>query len=377
VPLTPTNHRQLIERIADLAQRTGPVQLMEVCGTHTVALFRTGIKSLIPASVKLLSGPGCPVCVTSQGYIDAACEAALRPEVTIATYGDMIRVPGRTGRPETLRGRGAHVLIVYSARDAVRFAADHPDRQVVFLAVGFETTSPASAAAVLEAHQRNLTNFSILTGHKLVIPALQTLLSAGDVPIDGFLLPGHVSVVIGTRAYEPVAREYHKPCAVTGFEPAQMLAGIAGLLEQIVEQQPRVENVYTVAGRPEGNPAAQRAIDEVFEPADTIWRAMGVIPRSGLDLREPYSHFDALKRFGLAIGPDYDPPGCQCGQVIQGKVEPADCPLFAAQCTPAQPVGPCMVSSEGTCAAWYKYGHTRRRGEPAAQAQNPGPRTST
>lgn len=351
--------KQAVERIADLARRTGPVQIMEVCGTHTVSLFRSGVKSLIPPSVRLVSGPGCPVCVTSQGYIDAACEAASRPGVTICTYGDMIRVPGGSGSLEAHRGRGAHIVVVYSARDAVKFAADHPDRQVVFLAVGFETTAPATAAAVMEAAGRDLPNFSILAGHKLVIPALGALLSAGDVPIDGFILPGHVSVVIGVRAYEPVARDYHKPCVVTGFEPDQLLEGITHLLEQIASKQARVENVYTVAVRPEGNPAAIRAIDEVFEPADTIWRAMGTIPKSGLALRERYRRFDAFERFNLVIGPDYDPPGCECGQVIQGKAEPADCALFGSLCTPADPVGPCMVSSEGTCAAWYKYGRGR------------------
>ncbi|HSW46153.1 MAG TPA: hydrogenase formation protein HypD [Phycisphaerae bacterium] len=351
----------LVDRIAEISRRTGPVQIMEVCGTHTVSLFRTGIKSLMPAGVRLVSGPGCPVCVTSQGYIDAACELAERPEVTICTYGDMVRVPGRTGSLERLRGRGAQVLVVYSARDAVKFAAAHPERQVIFLAVGFETTAPATAAAAIEADRLGLDNFGILTGHKLVIPALEALLSGGDVPIDGFLLPGHVSVVIGVRVYEPVARDHGKPCVVTGFEPQQMLVGIVRLMEQIDEKRPRVDNVYSVVVRPEGNPAALRAIGEVFEPTDTIWRAMGVIPRSGLELRDKYRRFDALSRFGLTIGPDYDPPGCQCGQVIQGKVEPADCPLFGIQCTPAEPVGPCMVSSEGTCAAWYKYGRTTAR----------------
>jgi len=353
--------RQLVDRIVELSRRTGPVQLMEVCGTHTVSLFRTGIKSLMPAGVRLLSGPGCPVCVTSQGYIDAACEVAGRPEVTICTYGDMIRVPGRSGSLEQYRGRGARVMVVYSARDAVKYATEHPDRQAIFLAVGFETTAPASAAAVMEADQRGLANFTILAGHKLVIPALAFLLSAGDVAIDGFLLPGHVSVVIGVEAYQPVAQQYHKACVVAGFEPMQMLNGIVCLLEQIAAGQARVDNVYAVAVRPQGNPTALRAIDEVFEPADTIWRAMGMIPKSGLALREKYRRFDALDRFGLVVGPDYDPPGCRCGQVIQGKLEPAACSLFATQCTPAQPVGPCMVSSEGTCAAWYKYGRARQQ----------------
>jgi len=361
--VNPPRTEQLVQRIAELARRTGPAQIMEVCGTHTVSLFRSGVKSLMPAGVRLVSGPGCPVCVTSQGYIDAACDLATREGVTVCTYGDMVRVPGRSGSLEHRRAMGAHVVVVYSARDAVKYAEQHPDRKVVFLAVGFETTAPATAAAVLDAKQRNLSNFWILPGHKLVIPAMSVLLADGDVPIHGFLLPGHVSVVIGTRVYRPIAETYHKPCVVTGFEPEQMLAGIANLMEQIAAGECRIDNVYGVAVRDEGNPRALRFIDEVFEPEDTIWRAMGTIPASGLGLRESFRRFDALREFNLTIGQDYDPPGCKCGQVIQGKLEPSSCGLFGEQCTPSHPVGPCMVSSEGTCAAWYKYGHRERRND--------------
>jgi len=351
----------LVERIAACSARADRIQLMEVCGTHTVSLFRTGLKSLLPDNVRLVSGPGCPVCVTSQGYIDAAVELAGRDDVTICTYGDMIRVPGRTGSLEQQRARGARVVVVYSARDAVRFAAQHSDRQTVFLAVGFETTAPATAAAVLEADHRKLENFYVLCGHKLVVPALSAILSAGDVPIDGFLLPGHVSVVIGVEAYRPVVERFGKPCVVAGFEPEQMAEGILRLVEQVTDGSPRLENVYGVAVRPEGNPAALACMDKVFEPADTVWRAMGNIPGSGLALRAPYNRFDAVQRFNLEIQADYDPPGCRCGEVIQGKTEPSDCSLFGTRCTPSQPVGPCMVSSEGTCAAWYKYGRTASR----------------
>jgi len=348
--------RPLVERIAALSDRTGPVQLMEVCGTHTVSLFRSGVKSLLPRSLRLVSGPGCPVCVTSQGYIDAACEAARRPGVIVCTYGDMVRVPGKAGSLEQQRASGAEVIVVYSARDAVKLAAERPDREVIFLAVGFETTAPATAAAVIEAESADLRNFSVLVGHKLVVPALSSLLSAGDVPIDGFLLPGHVSVVIGVQAYRPIVEIYRKACVVAGFEPERMLRGIVCLLEQIADNAPRLDNAYSVAVRDEGNPIARQWIERVFEPADTIWRAMGVIPKSGLALHERYQPFDALARFGLAIEADYDPPGCKCGEVIQGKLEPSACSLFGTQCTPAHPIGPCMVSSEGTCAAWYKYG---------------------
>jgi len=353
--------KQLIDRIEDLSRKTGPIQLMEVCGTHTVSLFRSGVKSLMPESVRLVSGPGCPVCVTSQGYIDGACELAGRENVTVCTYGDMVRVPGRLGSLEGKRASGAQVVVVYSARDAVKYAAGHRDREVVFLAVGFETTAPATAAAVLEANRQQLDNFSVLMGHKLVIPVMAALLSAGDVPIDGFLLPGHVSVIIGVEAYRPVVEDYGKPCVVVGFEPVQMLKGIVELLEQIAAGTPQLANVYGVAVRPEGNRVALKTMDDVFEPGDAIWRAMGTIPASGLELRPPYRRFDAASRFDLNIEADYDPPGCRCGDVIQGKLEPADCPLFGKTCTPMKPIGPCMVSSEGTCSAWYKYGQNIKR----------------
>jgi len=337
------------------------LQIMEICGTHTVSLFRTGVKSLLPESLKMVSGPGCPVCVTSQGYIDAACELASRAEVTLCTYGDMMRVPGRTGSLERQRAAGANVVVVYSARDAVQIARQQPGRQVVFLAVGFETTAPATAAAILEADAGGLENFSVLPGHKLVIPAMAALLSAGDVPIDGFLCPGHVSIVIGAGAYQPIVEIHRKPCVVAGFEPKNMLTGILHIVVQIHRGEALLENAYPVAVNRQGNRAAQRFLDRVFQPGDTVWRAMGSIPESGLVLRERYRRYDALERFGVAIGPDYDPPGCRCGEVIQGKLEPAECALFGTSCSPIKPIGPCMVSSEGTCAAWYKYGRTEPR----------------
>ena len=365
----------VLDQIADACRRHGPMRIMEVCGTHTVSLFRTGVKSLLPPSVRLISGPGCPVCVTSQGYIDAACELAGRPNLTICTYGDMLRVPGQNGSLEQCRARGGQVRVVYSAREAVRFAHQHRDRQVVFLAVGFETTAPATAAAVREADARDLRNFFVLVSHKLVIPAMAALLAEKDVPIDGFLCPGHVSVIIGAESYRPIVDVYRKPCVVVGFEPGQMLAGIGRLTRLIARGTPALQNVYQAAVSASGNGIARQWMDEVFEPADTVWRAMGTIAASGLELRPRYRRFDALRHFELELGPDYDPPGCRCGQVIQGKSEPCECPLFATACTPSQPVGPCMVSSEGTCAAWYKYrraGTTRARGHAASVAQVTG-----
>lgn len=347
----------LAAEIADLvAARGRSVTLMEVCGTHTVSLFRTGARSLLPRSLRLLSGPGCPVCVTSQGYLDAACTLARRPEVILATYGDMLRVPGSEGSLERLRGEGARVAVVYSARDALRLARERPAAEVVFLAVGFETTAPATAAVLLAAAAEGCENFSILAGHKLVIPAMSALLEGGEVPVDGFLCPGHVSVVIGADAFRPIAERYGKPCAVAGFELEGMLSAIRALLAQLAAGEARVDNAYGAAVSAAGNPLAWEMVGKVFEPADDAWRAMGTIPASGLALRAPYRRFDARERFGVAFGPDVQPPGCLCGEVIQGKVSPPDCALFGTGCTPLAPVGPCMVSSEGSCAAWYRYG---------------------
>jgi len=350
------NLRRLVAAVGDAAADAGrSVSLMEICGTHTVSLFRSGVKSLMPSTVRLISGPGCPVCVTSCGYLDTACELARRSGVIIATYGDMVRVPGRDDSLEAARGDGATVEVIYSARDAVKLARENPGRDVVFLAVGFETTTPATAAAVLEAEASGLGNFFILPGHKVIMPALEAILSSGDVPIDGLLCPGHVSVILGWGAYRPIAEKYHKPCVVVGFEPANMLDGIARLIRQVAAGQATVENAYGVAVTEGGNVHALRMMDRVFTPATAQWRAMGSIAGSGLELRPAYARFDARAKFGVAFGPDYEPPGCRCGEVIQGKVEPTQCGLFGVKCSPASPVGPCMVSSEGTCAAWYKY----------------------
>ena len=351
---------QLVAAVAEAASGARDMALMEVCGTHTVSLFRSGVKSLMPPNVRLISGPGCPVCVTSCGYLDAACELAERKDVIVATYGDMVRVPGRAGSLESARGSGAAVEIIYSARDAVKLARENPSRNVVFLAVGFETTTPATAAAVLEAEAAGLENFFVLPGHKVLMPALEALLSAGDVPIDGFLCPGHVSVILGAAAYEPIAAKYSRPCVVVGFEPGNMLEGILRLVQQVAAGEAKVENAYGVAVSEGGNAAARRMIEKVFVPAAAEWRAMGSIPASGLALRGHFVRLDARAKFGVEFGPDYEPPGCRCGEVIQGKLEPTKCALFAVKCSPTNPVGPCMVSSEGTCAAWYKYNRHRQ-----------------
>ena len=334
------------------------IRLMEVCGTHTVSIFRHGLRSLLPGNLRLISGPGCPVCVTAQRHIDAAIELAARPDVILTTYGDMMRVPGRMGSLERLRAAGADIRVVNSARTALQVARAHADRRVVFLGVGFETTAPATAATVLEAQRDGVANFSVLMCHKLVVPAMRALLEAGNVPLDGFLAPGHVSVIIGAGAYEPIAAEHGRAVVVAGFEPRQIMAGLTALARQVVEGRAAVENVYTGVVTEAGNRVALDLLNRVFVPADTAWRELGTISRSGLELAPPFERFDALRRFELTLGEDEDHPLCRCGEIITGQAEPSECPAFGTQCTPLNPIGPCMVSSEGTCSAWYKYNRT-------------------
>ncbi|OWY72503.1 hydrogenase formation protein HypD [cyanobacterium TDX16] len=346
----------LIEQVTSLAQLIGrPVNYMEVCGTHTVSLFRSGVRSMLPVGLKLVSGPGCPVCVTAQRHIDAAIELATNKQVIIATYGDMLRVPGRRGSLERLRAEGARVEIVNSASSALSLARSHSADEVVFLAVGFETTAPATAVVVQEADRAKVDNFSVLMCHKRVVPAMLALLADGKSALDGFLCPGHVSVIIGSAAYQPVVTKHNAPCVVAGFEPLQMLMGIRRLLQQTLDGQARLENVYPACVSSAGNTAAQMLMRKVFRVEDAPWRALGTIRGSGFALAPRFAQFDAMSRFGIILGADADHPDCRCGEVIQGRAEPADCPLFDRACTPMSPVGPCMVSSEGTCAAWHRY----------------------
>lgn len=338
------------------------VKLMEVCGTHTMSAFRCGLHSLMPANVTLLSGPGCPVCVTAQGDIDLMIKLVLDHNVTLCTYGDMLRVPGQRGSLETARSDGADVRVVYSAIDAMKLAAEHPNQSVVFAAVGFETTAPASASAVLEARKRGLTNFTILASHKLVVPAMEALLSdPTGVEIDGFLCPGHVSVIIGADAYRPIVERYHVPCVIGGFEEPHMAAAIAALVEQVRHGVAQLDNAYPQVVSADGNRAARACIDAVFKPVDARWRGLGVIPSSGLVMHSHLAGFDAMNIYGLKPLEDREPRGCLCGQVIAGKVRPPDCKLFGTACTPVHPIGPCMVSSEGACSAYFKYGRAGLR----------------
>ena len=346
--------RGLLDRIHGLVQVE--TALMEVCGTHTMAIASSGIRSLLPKPLKLLSGPGCPVCVTPTIEVDRAIAFAKRPDVILTTFGDMLRVTGTESSLERVRGEGADVRVVYSPRDALILAGQTPAKTVIFVGVGFETTSPTVAATVKEARQKGVTNFFVQPAFKLVPEALRAILEMGKVKLQGFLCPGHVSAIIGSEPYEFIPRDYGQPCVITGFEPVDILEGVAMLLVQIRESKPRVEIQYRRGVRPEGNPQAVGLLREVFEPCDSEWRAIGMISQTGLRFREAYRSYDATSAFPVVLPPTKDPPGCLCGEVMMGIYTPGDCALFGKACTPARPVGPCMVSSEGACAAWYKYG---------------------
>ena len=332
-----------------------PMTLMEVCGTHTMAIHRHGIAELLPGELRLLSGPGCPVCVTPTSFIDAAIELSRREGMTLATFGDLVRVPGSSTSLEKRKAEGADVVTVYSPLDAVSLAERRPEGNVVFLAVGFETTTPTVAVCIREAKSKGVKNFSMLVGNKLVPPALRTLLQDEEVNIDGFICPGHVSTIIGAKAYEPIVNEFGVPCVVAGFEPVDILAAVLWLVEMVVEGAPQVRNAYPRVVTEDGNPAALQCMYEVFDVQDSVWRGLGPIPASGLAMRDAYEELDAEKRFGMTMEEMPDTSGCRCGDVLRGAIEPTECPLFATRCAPEHPVGACMVSSEGTCAAFHKY----------------------
>ncbi len=351
----PKAARAIAARVHELAARLErPVTLMEVCGTHTHAIASAGLRALLPASVRLVSGPGCPVCVTPIGWVDRALALAARPEITIATFGDLMRVPSSRGTLEQARAAGADVRICYSTRDALAIAREEPGRQVVFLAVGFETTAPTIAAALEEAEADGLANFLILPGHKTIPEALEALVVSGELRIDGLICPGHVSVVIGSEAYRRLPEVRGVPCAVAGFAPNDVLAGVADLVGQIAAGTPTISNRYPRVVRPEGNPAARALLARWFEPADADWRGLGVIPGSGLALRAAFAHRDA-GRIPVELPAAKEPAGCRCGEVLRGVIDPPDCPLFAAGCDPEHAIGACMVSSEGACAAWFRH----------------------
>lgn len=346
-----------LQNIRELAARIGrTVQLMEVCGTHTMAVFRAGLRSLLPDNIRLLSGPGCPVCVTHDQFLEHALAIAALPNTLVATFGDMLRVPGGQGSLESARAQGARVQVVYSPLDALHTARRYPDLRVVFLGIGFETTAPTTAGAVVEAARDGLKNFFVLSGHKTMPAALRALLTSGEVRIDGFLMPGHVSVITGTQIYDFVARDFAKPCVITGFEADDLLDGIAQSLRLIAEGRAAVDNQYPRAVTQEGNRQAQALIQQVFEPCDAVWRGLGTIPASGLQMRAAYAAFNAAKVFPApATTVPETSRGCRCGEVLRGVITPPQCPLFRNVCTPWSPQGACMVSGEGTCAAYFRF----------------------
>ena len=346
---------KLLAEIAALD--VGHIKLMEVCGTHTMAIAKSGLKTVLPENIKLLSGPGCPVCVTPPEVIDAVLETAMRPDVIIATYGDMVRVPGST-RGDSLakrRAMGAKIEIVYSPVDAVETAKRNPDKEIVFLGVGFETTAPGTAAAVLTAKADGVRNFSVWSMLKTVEPALRALMAEEDFDIQGFLCPGHVAAIIGERGFEFLPSEYKMPAVIAPFEPEGILLSVYRLAKQIADGKPRLENEYKSVVHPEGNPLAEKILGEAFEVRTDIWRGLGRIEKSGLALKDSLSDYDAEKKFGIRISGESKPTACRCGKVITGRIAPSLCPMFGKACTPEDPLGPCMVSSEGACAAAYKY----------------------
>lgn len=349
----PALARGLIESIQALAPKSAT--LMEVCGTHTVAIARNGIRGLMPEGVRLASGPGCPVCVTSNHDIDKVIALARVPEVTIATFGDMTRVPGSTSSLLAEQAAGRSVEIVYSPLDALRLAQENLDRQIVFVGVGFETTTPLVAMAIKRARAMGLTNFTVYGAHKNMPGALEVIINDPALKLDALILPGHVSTIIGAEPYRFLAEKYGIPGVITGFEPVDVLQGIAMIMRQLHEGRAEIEIAYARGVMPEGNPVALAAIDEVFETCSATWRGLGEIPDSGYRIREEFAEFDAMRRFQPDVEEVREHKGCRCGDVLRGIMAPSECPLFRKVCTPENPVGPCMVSSEGSCAAYYRY----------------------
>jgi hydrogenase expression/formation protein HypD len=343
---------RLVEQIRTIT--TQPWTFMEVCGGHTMALYKFGLPALLPDTLTLLSGPGCPVCVTDKRYIDQAIAYSRLPGVILTTFGDLIRVPGSSSSLAREKAKGADIRTVYSSLEALDIAQEYPDQQVIFLGIGFETTAPTSAAAIQDAARRNLANFTIFSAHKVMPPAMAALTDEG-IRIHGYLCPGHVSTITGTSIYEPLVQKYGVSCVISGFEPVDLLQSLVMLVQQQESRSPKVEIQYSRAVKPEGNLKAQRLMADVFEPRDDWWRGLGILSDSGLGIRELYQQYDAERKFSVAVEATIEIPGCICGAILKGVNTPKDCRLFASVCTPANPVGTCMVSNEGACAAYYRY----------------------
>ena len=345
--------RTLLARIA--ARSTRPLRLMEFCGGHTHAIMRYGLRTLLPPTVDLRSGPGCPVCVTANADLDRAIALSKVPGVILTTFGDMVRVPGSRESLQDAKARGADVRMVYSTLDALGIARENPQRPVVFLGVGFETTAPTIAAAILQAQSEGLANLTVLSLHKLTPPATRAILDAGELALDGIIGPGHVTTIIGSDAWRFLPADHDVPVAIAGFEPLDILRAVADLVEMVEAGRPAVSNTYARSVTPQGNRAALAAMDRVFEVSAAQWRGFGPVPASGLSIRAEFGRFDAGRLFDVDPGPTVEHKGCLCGDVLRGTVTPPECPLFDKACTPVRPVGPCMVSAEGACAAYYQF----------------------
>lgn len=354
-------HPQGVDRalaaLREIVRETGPIRLMEICGTHTMAIAKSGLRSLLPEGLSLISGPGCPVCVTPSGAIDGILRLSEQPGILLTSYGDLLRVPGSERGDSLLRRRalGASVHTVYSPMEALTLAREHPEQEVVFLGVGFETTAPGTAACLLEAREQELSNFSVLSLLKRTEPALRALIADPEFAVNGFLCPGHVAAITGARAFAFLPEEFHLPAVVSGFEPGDLLYSVWRLADMLRRNEPALENEYTRVVSQDGNPAALRAMDQVFTTAAAVWRGLGEIPDSALVPRAEFAPWDAAVKFQFSPSLAAETPGCRCGEVIRGKIRPQGCPLFGSVCTPADPVGPCMVSGEGACAAAYRY----------------------
>ncbi len=334
-----------------------PLKIMEICGGHTHSIFKYGIEDMLPDNIEFIHGPGCPVCVMPKGRLDDAIALSQNPNVIFTTFGDAMRVPGSKYSLLQAKAQGADIRMVYSPLDSLKIAKENPDKEVVFFAIGFETTAPSTAFTVLQATAENIKNFSLFSNHVLVIPALQALLDNPDLQLDGFIGPGHVSMVIGSEPYQFIAQEYHKPIVVSGFEPLDILQSVWMLLQQLVEGRCEVENQYNRLVQERGNINALEAMNKVFEVRETFeWRGLGDIPNSGLKMRAEYAQFDAEVKFTIPGVKVADHKACKCGEILKGVLKPWQCKVFGTACTPETPIGTCMVSSEGACAAYYKYG---------------------
>lgn len=350
--------RELVLRVAEAIReasaKVGEVRIIHVCGTHEQVISQHGIRSLLPANVKVLAGPGCPVCVVPAKEVDEAIRLALERKVILATFGDMYRVPGSGASLAEARALGADVRVVYSVSDAVKMAEENPSRQVVFFAIGFETTAPTTASVLVRGPPRN---FSVLVSHRLIPPVMELLMGISEVYFDGFVCPGHVATIIGTGAFKVFPEFYRMPTVIAGFEPLDVMLAIKHIVDQVAAGEARLINEYRRLVREEGNVRAQKLVSEVFRVCDSRWRGIGRVPSSGLALREGYEEYDARLRFDVRVEGSRDlRPGCSCHLVLIGKITPSECPLFAKACTPRTPQGPCMVSSEGTCNIWHRYG---------------------